>query len=296
MDFEVSSFVSTRTFAFAILSNLDGTDSFVRVRVDTGTYDELLANIPDSTEVLLGDRVYLFDSDSSELRSTMLDGTDPKVETVAAPQSMGAYSGGTYYVGYVSDSDDNSRNPLYYRPHAGSPWQELKAHVDGSLWSSSDVGVVYSELVATGEDFEDEVRSLYLLQGDQLIAFGLAPQGMRHAIATADGITVLTYDDDTYVPELWWLALDSTPTHYALPPQSSDPTMRPYRDVVALSLAEGKSAYVQAFSEGGPYLGKIGVRLGSSLIGLDDRYLWHLVSDDWFHWRFLRTEWELFGF
>lgn len=294
IDFEGYSFVSTRTFAFAILSNLDGTDSFFRVRIDTGATDELLGSIGDSTEVVLGDRVYLFDPDSTQLRSTMLDGTDPHVEELTAPRSMGAYPGGAYYIGSMSDSEGNDRSPLYYRPHADSPWQELKADVDGRIWSSSDYGVVYGE--TTGEDFEDEVHQLYLLRDDQLIPYGLAPQGTHEALATGEGITVLTYDYDTSVPELWWLTLDSMPTHYALPVQSSAPRMRPYRDGVALSLVEGKSAYVQVFGKGGPDPGKIGVRLGSSLLGLDDRYLWHLVTDDWFHWRFLQTDLNLFGF
>jgi hypothetical protein len=289
MDAFVTSFVSTNTFAFAALSHLDSTDTFVRVRVDDGKVDELLANIGNDAVVALGDRVYLFEPERSELRSTMLDGNDLRVEPTVEPYAMGAYPGGTYYIGTVSDADDSTSYPLYYRPDATSPWRELKKDA-GWIDSSSPHGVVYGETDADGVDH------LYLLQGERIIPHGRAPLNTEHSLATATGITVLTHDYDTYAVELWWLTADSEPTHYALPPQFGVPRMSSYRDIVAVSLTEDKAAYIQTFDSSGPYAGKLGVRLGSVLLGLDDRHLWHFVTDDWFHWRFLSTAVDPFGF
>jgi hypothetical protein len=104
-------------------------------------------------------------------------------------------------------------------------------------------------------------------------------------LATATGITVLTFDSDTRAAQLWWLTAGAAPRHYSLPPQPNyvAPSMRPDRDVVALTLTQGKAAYVETFAPDGPRGGRIGVRLGSTLVGLDERHLWHLVADDWFH-------------
>lgn len=289
MDAAVTSFVSTNTFVFATLSHLDGTDTFVRVRVDNGKADELLANIGGDAAVALGDRVYLFDPDRSELRSSMLDGNDLRVEPTVQASDMGAYPGGTYYISAVSGADDDTAYTLYYRPNASSPWQELKKDA-GWLGSSSNHGVVYGETDADGVDH------LYLLQADSIIPHGPAPLNTDQSLATADGITVLTHDYDTYAVELWWLTADSEPRHYALPPQFGAPRVRPYRDIVAVSLVDDKAAYVQTFDSVGPNASKLGVRLGSELLGLDDRHLWHFVTDDWFHWRFLSTAVDPFGF
>jgi hypothetical protein len=296
-DFEVSSFVRTSAFVFAILSALDGKNSLFRIRVDSGVGEDLLVNIGERAELLLGDHVYLFDPDSHELRSMLLDGSAPKVEEgLAEPQSVGAYPGGSYYIGYLTAGDGNGRRPLYYRPQADAPWQELKADVEGSFESSSVYGVVYSEPIATDETTELEARRLYLLQEERLIPFGVAPLNMARALATEEGITALTFDLDTSVPALWWLTLDSPPVHYELPAQADRPSMCPYREGVALSLVEGKSAYVQTFGPGGAQPGKIGVRRGSVLLGLDDHHLWHMVVDFYLiKLRFLSTQLDPFA-
>ena len=75
LDSLVGSFVSTKTFAFANMSNPDGTHFFARIRVDTGKIDDL-GRIGIWVDLHLGDRVYLFDEESPEIRSVMLDGTD----------------------------------------------------------------------------------------------------------------------------------------------------------------------------------------------------------------------------
>ena len=282
LDSLVGSFVSTKTFAFATMSKLDGTHFFARIRVDTGKIDDL-GHIGYGVDLHLGDRVYLFDDDSSEIRSVMLDGTDPRLETWTEPVSMAAYPGGTYYIGWPEEV-------LYYRPSVDSPWQELKRGSLGTLVSSSVYGVVYSE------HSEEEGEQLYLLQKDVFVPFGEAPLNMDQALATKDGIAVLTFDYDTLAVELWWLAAGTKPRHYSLPPSTIAPRMRPDRDLVAVKLTEGKAAYVETFAPDGPPGERIGVRLGSDLVGLDERHLWHLVADDWFHWRFLSTERDLFGF
>jgi hypothetical protein len=294
-DAMILGFVSTKTFAFAALSNMDSTRSLQRIDVGTGASTEILTGLRDEAKLALGDRLYLLDADvldsePPELRSMALDGTDPKLEDVTHPWELEAYSGGTYYVGEVTDSKDNTTYPLYYRPAAANAWQVLKAHAPGSLVSSSAHGVVYTETDA------DDVEQIYVLKENQIIPYGPTPPNTTHVLATSDGVAVLTYSYDESTTELWWLTTDSAPTHYALPYSISTPRMRPYRQKVAVSLIEGKSAYVEVFGPSGSDMIKIGVRLGSELQSLDDHYLWHLVTDDWFHWRFLRTEWELFGF
>lgn len=291
-DAEVASFVSTNSFAFATLSTIDGTHPLIRVRLDEGKTDVLLTEVGSGAKVALGDRVYLFDSDSGRIRSFLLDGSDPRVEEVPDVWDMGAYPGGQYYTGRGAGSDEGGALSLYYRRDASSPWQELDEDLGGSFVASSGYGVVLSRTDA------DQVEQLYLLREDRVIPYGPALLDTEDVLATPEGITVLTYDYGTAATELWWLTDDLTqePKHYALPPQHYFPRMRPYRDIVAVNLVDGKSAYVQTFDKSGPQVGKLGVRLGSVLIGLDNHYLWHMVTDDLFHWRFLRTEWDLFGF
>jgi hypothetical protein len=251
----------------------------------------LLAEVGYGAKLALGDRVYLLDPDNRRMRSFLLDGSDPRTEDIPYVWDMDAYPGGLYYIGTGAGSDGSASN-LYYRSDATSPWRQLDEDLGGGFVSSSAYGVVLSRTDA------NEVEQLYLLQGDRVIPYGPALLNTEDVLPTADGITVLTYDYATSATELWWLTDDLTqePTHYALPTQHHLPRMRPYRGIVAVNLVDGTSAYVQTFDESGPQLGKLGVRLGSVLIGLDDHYLWHLVTDDWFHWRFLRTEWDLFGF
>jgi hypothetical protein len=289
-DSEVISFASMKTDAFAALKNMDSTRTLLRVRVDTGEVSEILRSFGDDPKLALGgDRVYLFEPTQHEIRSMRFDGSDQQLEDLDSPVEMDAYSGGTYYIGGASDADENTTYPLYYRPDAASAWQVLKADAPGSLVSASNHGVVYTESDA------DDVEQIYVLQGDTITAYGPSPLNAEHVLATMGGVAVLTLDYDTSAVELWWLTTGSAPTHYALP-ATSTPRMRPYRDQVAVSLVEGKAAYVQLFNASGPDTTQIGVRLGSQLEGIDDHYLWHLVSDDWFHWRLLRTEWDLFGF
>lgn len=284
--------VSTGSHAFARLVKLDGTSAFVRMRIDDGKLDELLPRIGSRVTLALGDRVYLLDEDDGSLLSLLPDGTDLKNERVTEPVAVGAYPDGTYYLDSIYDElSGTSTATLYFRADHGSAWEAIRKSESGRIESSSAYGVVYVE------PDENDVQQLYLLRGKELLAYGPLPTNTSQVLATGDGLTVLTHDEE--VPErgeLWWLELEQEPVHYSLPTGYLPPVMRPYRDIVVISLADGHSAYVQRFDAQGAVLGPIGVRLGSELAAMDDRYLFHSVTDDWYHWRVVRTAWELIEF
>jgi hypothetical protein len=292
----VGAFASTGTYGFAKLSKIDATSSFARIRLATGAVDELIPQLGDGgVQLAIGDRVYLLDRADSDwtLRSFSVEGTDLRIEQTIEPRSVGAYAGGTYYLSRVEAGDaSGATDTLYFRPNFASDWKPIRqreAADTTTLWGSSSHGVVYVEPDTNGAD------QLYLLQGSELVPHGPLPANAIEALPTGKGITVLTHDEYAPLNELWWLDAGEEPIRYAVSPDGLSPRMRVYRDIVVLLLTEGNSGYVERFDANGAIGGRIGVRLGSDLLGLDDEYLFHEVTDDWFSWRVLRTSWGVFG-
>jgi hypothetical protein len=285
-------FVSNANYAFGSLGKMDGSNALIRIGMVDGQVDELLL-IGDYSELALGDRVYLLDGETRLLQSMAQDGSDLRLEQTEGATSLGAYAGGTYYVSSVWD-EDSSRDvqTLRFRPSGASGWQTIKEQARGDIRSSSDYGVIYVETDVSEDSEQPDVEHLYVVQGSTITAFGTAPPNMSDVLAVDDRIAVLTTDYETSLNELWWLDDYYPPVRFELPKDGVSPTMRPFRDEVVISLTEGKDGYVQRFDENGGLPGRIGVRLGSSLVALDEHYLFHSVADDWAAWRVLRTTWN----
>jgi hypothetical protein len=288
----IDDFVSTTSYAFTKLSKLDNTAAFISIDVGTGKLVERLAvEAYQGFSLALSDRVYVLE-ENFPLRSFALDGTDLQTEDAVEPRDIGGNAGGTYYLRTVYDAEDVGTDLLYYRPSKASPWQEIRRREgrdDSRIESSTPDGIVYVEWDTSGAE------QVYLLRGSDLISYGPLPANASHALAIANSVTVLTHDDAADQNELWWLKDGEEPIHYALPASEWAPTMRPFGNRVALLLEEDKTAYVQLFGEGGGFTGRVGLRLESDLAGLNEKYLFHSVTDNWIDWRVLRTPWNQFG-
>jgi hypothetical protein len=286
-DASVTDFVSNATYAFALLTKTDGTDSLIRIQIDDGIVEELLPLVGGWSQLALGDRVYLLDGETRILQSMAQDGGDLELEPTESPFSVGAYAAGTYYVSSVwEESSESYIDTLRFRESGAQAWQTIKQQARGDIRSSSDYGVIYVETDESEGGEEPDVEHLYLLQGNEVIAFGVAPQNMEEVFAVEGGIAALT------LSELWWLDVNDPPVRFELPTGGTGPSMAPHREGVVVSVTEGKDAYVQRFNRDGGLPGRIGVRLGSNLEALDDHYLFHSVTDDWIQWRVLRTTWR----
>lgn len=285
----VSSMVSTSTLAFALASG--DPEMLVKIGVYDGKMQEL-AGVPWLSELALGsDRVYVWhryhDETESGLLSMEFAGTELNSEPLQGVESFGASQKGAYYIEMEEDPsvvDDLQR--LWFRPRADAAWELLK----GDIWSaeiiaSSSAGVVMSRYHA-----EDELTKLYLLDGRDVIDYGVEPDGLVEAVATARGITVLSSHPEA---RLLWLAAGVDSKEYAL---SSDPNgfgrnlLVDYANV-ALTFSESGRTFVQQFDDAGPRSGAIGLPYGSEAAFVDTHYVWHYGIDLSITPRFTRSTW-----
>lgn len=285
----VSSMVGTSTLAFAVA--VGDPDMLVKIGVYDGKMQEL-AGVPWLSELALGsDRVYVWSSDHDEtesgLQSIEFAGTELQAEPLRSAESFGASQKGAYYIETAEQPDViDDPQKLWFRPRADAAWELLIGDIySADIIASSSAGVVMSRYYP-----EEEVSRLYLLDGREVIDYGVAPDGSYEAVATALGITVLTPWSES---RLLWLTASGESTEYAL---SSEPLGWGHRllvnyDEIALTFSEGGKTFAQQFDEDGPLRGPMGLPYGSEAAFVDARHIWHHTIDLSITPRFTRSTW-----
>jgi hypothetical protein len=274
--------VASATTGFARASDGRGNYSIVRVDMESGDGEVIQSQVAEDVVLALGaDRVYFFDPDTAELRSTGLDGASLTLEQeLSSATAFGASPQGAYYVETVTDPDTwDETETLWFRATGTAVWKKLRGPGQIDLYRSSPFGVVASEHDMNG------VPHLQLLRGSEVKDFGEEPASLIEAVATRSAIAALSGS------HLHWLTADAA-SSYEIEPSSNyyNHLIVLGDDVAILSESNGKAG-VRFYSSGGPVTGTFGVAPSSNLVFADSSYFWYGVDDNWLERRFLRSLW-----
>jgi hypothetical protein len=278
--------VASATTGFARASDGRGNSSIVRIDMESGEGEVIQAQVADDVVLALGaDRVYFFDPETTELRSTGLDGASLTLEQeLVGASDFGASPQGAYYVESETNPDTwEETETLWFRATGTGVWNKLRGPGNLELHRSSPFGVVASEHDVNG------VPRLLLLRGNQVTELGDQPDSLIEAIATRSAVVVLT--DGL----LHWLTPDSTldgVVSYEVDSSSNyyDHLIVLGDSVAILSQSDGKAAVHFYASDGGAGQ-TYGIAPYSNLAFADSGYLWYGVEDNWLERRFLRSQW-----
>jgi hypothetical protein len=277
--------VTTTTHAFASLFALEVT--IVAIELEAGQVETRLTLPRGEVQIALGqEHLYVFHEENEEIWSVPLDGSSPRLETLTRPSSMGASREGAYYVSYTESDVEpyDTAYTLWFRARGATKWQRLLEGPSAHILSSSAAGVVFLT--------EDEVETkLYLLDGTQLVEYGVVPAYVAEAVQVGTSLTALTPSDDERVYELWWLDVGEAPVHYPVgyPSRNEHFRLRSAVDRAALYYETGGSAFAQLFNRGGPERERIGLPAVSSVARIDDLDIWFSVWDNWVTRRVMRS-------
>jgi hypothetical protein len=272
----LTSMVSTRTVAFALAAGQP--DLLLKIGVSDGKMQEL-ATVPWLSELALGsDLVYVWDPSHDESESGLMSiefaGTRLRTEPLQRASSFGASEKGAYYI-EEEDLEVHGLQRLWFRPPADAAWELLHGDLrSAELIASSSAGVVMHRYHS-----EDAQAKLYLLDGRDVIDYGVEPDGFDEAIATQRGITVLS--SDSAQSRLTWLTASGDSKEYVL---GGHPTGQGRRLVVeygevALTFSDSAATMVQRFNDNGLVRAPIGLPRSSELVFVDYHFMWHHAVD-----------------
>jgi hypothetical protein len=260
----------------------------VQIDMASGEGDVIQTGVGEETLLVLGaDRVYSFDPDTGEVRSTELDGGSLTLEEeLVDATDFGASPQGAYYVQSYTDPDTfEDTETLWFRATGATIWKKLASAKELEIHRSSPFGVVASEYD------EDLVGQLLLLRGAAITALGEEPAGFIEAVATKKAVVAVAQDYENDEARLHWLTADSQRDYVIDSPDTVyDKLMVLGEEVATLSETRGKSL-VRFFDIDGPGPVEIGIAPSSNVVYVDSTYVWYGVNDNWLESRFLRSQW-----
>jgi hypothetical protein len=263
----------------------------VQIDMASGAGQVIQAGVGGHVVLALGaDRVYFYDPDTTELRTTDLDGGSLTLEQeLVGATDFGASPQGAYYVQSLTDPDTfEDTETLWFRATGDATWKKLREGHDIEIHRSSVFGVVATEY--DEHEDEDPVGHLFLLHGAQMTDLGEEPTGFSEAVAVEGAVVVMT---NAYAasPRLHWLTSDSKEDYAIDPPSYAEDRLIVLGGEVAILFESNGKAHVRSFDSHGPSALEIGIAPSSSFVYADPAYLWYGVYDSWVEARFLRSQW-----
>jgi len=255
---------------FALIYAPPDHENLHRFDSKTGADAVLVEGLDENAELRLGaDRLYAFYEFDHRVLSWGLDGNGAKTEEFSAA-TFGVTNAGVYYTSYVADPKTQLDSwTLWFKAEGASAFAELATGTTLDILGSSVQGLIV--LRDTGTTSE-----ILLARGADLSPLGESPGGWEAAAAAAGGaVFLLSNEAAPGGYELLWLRPDRPPAHILLEAPPADTRLVPAPDGIALQLDDHNNTFVRIFSPEGPEAVPLGIPYASTLVLVDERYLWY---------------------
>lgn len=291
--------VATAVTGFAIATQDHDNYSLLKIDMESGEPGTLLDDLNGEEELALsGDRLYIYDPNSSSVRSARLDSTDVTQEDFEWPDGIGGTQRGAYYVNVLEHAEtpayDDYEYQLFFRATGTTKWKLLSQGTKPIRIISSSAGGMLLGSYELFDDEDDAATELTIWDGATSATVSDEPSTWAEAKVVGEGrVVFLTYDDDSGSSQLWWSNAEGSSNKYDIeaPYGSSAETMIVLDDVVVMYFAKQGRAFLQQFDSHGALAGRQGVPNESNLVWVDRTNAWYGVADTWITSRFLRSQW-----
>jgi hypothetical protein len=271
LDRNVSDFVADARHGFALVSGDGFSDLLYRIDLYDGSAQIIAQGLEFFGRLVLGaDRLFVAYSD--RVLSLGLDGSGLTVENFE-PETFGATQAGVYYTSYDWEKQPNEQCSLWFRATGTSTFElVLQSRACAIFGSSRDWVLVERE--------QDDQDGLLLIGGGEVMSLGPAPEEpwapWSEPEVVEDGAIFLLEDAQAASGyEVLWLALNREPQRFAVEASLEQATFVLAPGGVGLLLDERGNTFVRLFSGSNLDEVPLGISNNSTLLYVDDRYLWY---------------------
>lgn len=267
LDRAAEAFVADSARAFALVSN-----NVYSVDLESGDFQLIAPELESWATLVLGPD-YLYVSYDDHVLRMGFDGSGLASEPYEST-SFGVTKDGVYYTTYLEGSESEpSQYELWFRPAGSSIAELLRKSTSLAIAGSTRASIVVREEGA-------DVTEVLLVRGRDVSELGPQPSHVLDLEPMPDAVVFLVENDQ--VPsghEVVWLDSFGTSRRFAVEPDVEDSDLVPAPDGVALLLKDRSNTFVRLYHVGGPVDVPFGISNWSTLLYVDERYIWYSALD-----------------